>query len=189
MPGRLARENAERQPQRTAITASALMIGPRAGRLHGDLRRRHRGSIDKVIDEQLSRSALIVTHDDGFSPVPPDVAERLEQVQGVDVVSPMRWDQANVKGGGDSVAASGVDPVDGLPAVRAGDRAGRARRLLQARDDQLLADDGWAKDHKFAVGDRLEVTTPKGEVRSTSWSARTTTSSTCSAASSSRTAP
>ena len=27
MPGRLARENAERQPQRTAITASALMIG------------------------------------------------------------------------------------------------------------------------------------------------------------------
>ena len=41
------------------------------------------GSIDKVIDEQLSRSSLIVTHDDGFSPVPPGVAEQLAKTEGV----------------------------------------------------------------------------------------------------------
>ena len=74
MPGRLARENAERQPQRTAITASALMIGLALVVFTAIFAAGLRGSIDKVIDEQLSRSALIVTHDDGFSPVPPGVS-------------------------------------------------------------------------------------------------------------------
>ena len=70
MPGRLARENAERQPQRTAITASALMIGLALVVFTAIFAAGLRGSIDKVIDEQFSRTALIVTHDDGFSPVP-----------------------------------------------------------------------------------------------------------------------
>ncbi len=82
MPGRLARENAERQPQRTAITASALMIGLALVVFTAIFAAGLRGSIDKVIDEQFSRSALIVTHDDGFSPVPPGVSEQLEQTEG-----------------------------------------------------------------------------------------------------------
>ena len=110
IPGRLARENAERQPQRTAITASALMIGLALVVFTAIFAAGLSGSIDKVVDEQLSRSALIVTHDDGFSPVPPEVAKQLEDVPGVEVVSPMRFDQANVKGGGDSQPASGIDP-------------------------------------------------------------------------------
>ena len=118
MPGRLARENAERQPQRTAITASALMIGLALVVFTAIFAAGLRGSIDKVIDEQLSRTALIVTHDDGFSPVPPGVSEQLRAVPGVDVVSPLRFDQANVKGGGDSVPATGVDPATVTQAVR-----------------------------------------------------------------------
>ena len=54
MPGRLARENAERQPQRTAITASALMIGLALVVFTAIFAAGLRGSIDKVIDEQLS---------------------------------------------------------------------------------------------------------------------------------------
>src|SRR5215210_3327737 len=111
LPGRLARENAERQPQRTAITASALMIGLALVVFTVIFAAGLRGSIDKVIDEQLSRSALIVTHDDGYSPVPPGVSEQLVKTDGVTVVSPMRFDQANVRGAGDNVPASGVDPA------------------------------------------------------------------------------
>ena len=161
MPGRLARENAERQPQRTAITASALMIGLSivvfttifaAGLSH---------SIDKVLDEQFSRTALIVTHDDGFSPVPPQVAERLQGMPGVETVSPMRFDQANVRGGGDSVPATGVDPATITRVFSPALVQGGPDALAGLRDDQMLADNDWAKDQGFAVGDRVQVTTPK----------------------------
>jgi putative ABC transport system permease protein len=164
LPGRLARENAERQPQRTAITASALMIGLALVVFTAIFAAGLSGSIDKVIDDQFSRTALIVTHDDGFSPVAPEVAERLEGVDGVDVVSPMRFDQANVKGGGDSIPASGIDPstVEALFAPEIDE--GGPDVFSTLTDSQALADQGWAKDHGFKVGDTIQVTTPKGTV-------------------------
>jgi putative ABC transport system permease protein len=162
LPGRLARENAERQPQRTAITASALMIGLALVVFTAIFAAGISGSVDKVIDDQFSRTALIVTHDDGFSPVAPEVAERLRAVEGVDVVSPMRWDQANIKGGGDSVSASGVDPATVTQLFDPELEQGGPDVFAQLGDDQLLADDGWAEEHGFAVGDTLQVTTPKG---------------------------
>jgi putative ABC transport system permease protein len=115
-----------------------------------------------VVDEQFSRTALIVTHDDGFSPVSPEVAERLRSVDGVQVVSPMRFDQANVKGGGDSQAASGVDPATISQVFDPELEKGGPDVLANLRDDQALADDGWAESHGFKLGDKIHVTTPKG---------------------------
>jgi putative ABC transport system permease protein len=163
MPGRLARENAERQPQRTAITASALMIGLALVVFTAIFAAGLRGSIDKVIDEQLSRSALIVTHDDGFSPVPPGVSEQLSRTAGVTVVSPLRWDQANVKGAGDAVPATGVDPATVTQLFEPEIARGDLQALASLRDDQAFASESWAKDHDFGLGDKLEVTTPAGK--------------------------
>src|SRR5215208_1792619 len=139
MPGRLARENAERQPQRTAITASALMIGLALVVFTSIFAAGLRGSIDKVIDEQLSRSALIVTHDDGFSPVPPGVAEELKRTPGVTVVSPMRYDQANVRGAGDAVSATGIDPATVTQLFQPEIASGDIQALASLRDDQAFA--------------------------------------------------
>jgi putative ABC transport system permease protein len=164
LPGRLARENAERQPQRTAITASALMIGLALVVFTAIFAAGISGSVDKVIDDQFSRTALIVTHDDGFSPVAPEVADQLRGVDGVDVVSPMRFDQANVKGGGDSIAASGIDPATVTELFQPELEQGGPDTFANLTDDQVLADDGWAKDHGFKLGDTLQVTTPKGAV-------------------------
>ena len=164
MPGRLARENAERQPQRTAITASALMIGLALVVFTAIFAAGLRGSINKVVDEQFSRTALFVTHDDGFSPVAPEIAEQLREVPGVQVVSPTRFDQANVKGGGESIPVSGIDPSTITQLFDPELAQAAPDAFAQLRDDQLLADDGWAKDHGFKVGDTLQVTTPKGTV-------------------------
>ena len=163
MPGRLARENAERQPQRTAITASALMIGLALVVFTAIFAAGLRGSIDKVIDEQLSRSALIVTHDDGFSPVPSGVSEKLSETEGVTVVSPLRFDQANVKGAGDSVPASGVDPATVTQLFEPEIARGELQALAALRDDQAFASESWAKSNDFELGDKLEVTTPSGK--------------------------
>ncbi len=116
-----------------------------------------------MIDEQLSRSALIVTHDDGYSPVPPGVATALAKTPGVTVVSPMRFDQANVKGGGDAVPVSGVDPATVTQLFQPEIARGDLQALASLRDDQAFASDSWAKDHGFGLGDELPVTTPSGK--------------------------
>jgi putative ABC transport system permease protein len=163
MPGRLARENAERQPQRTAITASALMIGLALVVFTAIFAAGLRGSVAKVIDDQFSRTALIVTHDDGFSPVPVGVAEQLSKVDGVTSVSPMRFDQANVKGGGDAVPASGVDPSTVTKLYQPEINKGSLDGLARLTDGEAFAADSWAKDHGFKLGDELRVTTPAGK--------------------------
>ena len=164
MPGRLARENAERQPQRTAITASALMIGLALVVFTAIFAAGLRGSIDKVIDEQFSRTALIVTHDDGFSPVPAGVSERLAETPGVNVVSPLRFDQANVKDGGDNVPVSGVDPSTVTQLFQPEMAVGDLQTVANLRDDQILASESWAEGKGFKVGDTLQVTAPTGKV-------------------------
>ncbi|HWT23589.1 MAG TPA: FtsX-like permease family protein [Solirubrobacteraceae bacterium] len=160
LPGRLARENAERQPQRTAITASALMIGLALVVFTAIFASGLRASVNKVIDDQFGRSALIVTHDDGFSPVPTGVAGELRGLPGVTAVSAMRFDQGNVRGGGNAIPASGVDPSTITSVFRPKWAEGNTATLSGLRDDQVLADSGWADGNGFAVGDTLRVTTP-----------------------------
>ena len=163
LPGRLARENAERQPQRTAITASALMIGLALVVFTAIFADGLRASVNKVIDDQFGRSALIVTHDDGFSPVPTGVGEELSRLPGVTTVSPMRFDQAKIRGAGDAVPASGVDPATVTKVFRPEWEEGSDRTLAGLRDDQVLADSGWADSNGFKVGDTLQITTPANE--------------------------
>jgi putative ABC transport system permease protein len=160
LPGRLARENAERQPHRTAITASALMIGLALVVFTAIFASGLRASVNKVIDDQFGRAALIVTHDDGFSPVPNGVAGELRRLPGVTTVSPMRFDQANVRGGGDAIPASGVEPSTITKVFQPKWETGSDATLANLRDDQVLADKAWADGHDFKVGDRVRVTTP-----------------------------
>jgi len=90
------------------------------------------------------------------------VGEALREVPGVDTVSPMRFDQANVKGGGDAVAATGVEPSTITKLFQPEFSSGDLQTLGSLRDDQMLADTNYAKDHGFAVGDTIDVTTPTG---------------------------
>jgi putative ABC transport system permease protein len=75
----------------------------------------------------------------------------------------MRFDQANVKGGGDAVAASGVDPKTVTRLFQPEFAQGSLQTLAGLRDDQAMAASGWASDHGFKLGDTLRVTTPSGE--------------------------
>ena len=188
MTGRLARENTERQPQRTAITASALMIGLALVVFTTIFAAGLSGSFDKVIDEQLSRSSLIVTHDDGFSPVPPGVSEQLAETDGVNVVSPLRWDQANVEGVGDSIPASGVDPATVTqlfePEIAEGSIEGARRAARRPGVRVRHVGRGQRPRGRRHVRGHDAARQPAS---ATSSSARTTTRSACSASSSSRT--
>ena len=69
IPGRLARENAIRNPARTASTAAALMIGLALVSFVAVFAAGLRGSIDDAIDKTIA-GELIVSNDDGFSDIP-----------------------------------------------------------------------------------------------------------------------
>ena len=74
LTGKLARENAIRQPQRTAVTAAALMVGLALVVLVAIFAAGLSASINKTIDDQM-QAAMIVQNEDGFSPISAQVVQ------------------------------------------------------------------------------------------------------------------
>ena len=68
--GRLARENALRNPSRTAVTAAALMIGLALVTFVSILAAGVKASIDDTISNDM-KAQIVVLNQDGFSPISP----------------------------------------------------------------------------------------------------------------------
>ncbi|WP_028067717.1 ABC transporter permease [Solirubrobacter soli] len=163
MPGKLARENAIRQPQRTAVTAAALMVGLALVVLVTVFAAGIRGSVTKVIDEQVS-AALIVQNQDGFSPIPKQAAETLAKVDGVSEVSSVRFSTGIFDGSNQAV--TGVDPATVGSVLKLKWDQGDASKLSGLTDSQVLLDWNWAKSHNVDVGGKVQFTTPAGKTPS-----------------------
>ena len=67
--GRLARENAQRNPSRTAVTAAALMIGLALVAFVTVFAAGLKSSVAQVVDENFA-GGLVIQNSDGFSPIP-----------------------------------------------------------------------------------------------------------------------
>ena len=120
-----------------------------------------RATIDKGIDEQV-RAAGIVTHEDGFSPLPAGVAKPIEQVDGVDrrVADALRDRPRRRRDGNTTV--TGIDPatVGEVADARVERRLGR--RALGPRHERRGRAQDFA-DKREAQGRRqLRLTTPRG---------------------------
>ena len=106
--GRLARENAVRNPGRTAATAAALMIGLALVSFVTVFAAGLRGSINDAFDKTI-QGDLIVTNNDGFSDISAQTTGVIRNVDGVAVASPSRYTQGNVAGN-NGAYLSLVDP-------------------------------------------------------------------------------
>ena len=73
LTGRLARENTQRNPARTAVTAAALMIGLAVVAFVTVFAAGIKSSIARAIDESF-QGELVIQNTDGFSPIPPRAA-------------------------------------------------------------------------------------------------------------------
>ena len=160
--GRLARENAMRNPSRTAVTAAALMIGLALVTFVSILASGVKASIDDTVENRM-RAELVVLNTDGqFTPISPESADAIRRVPGVEVVSPLKSSQAKVDGASGKPFGSGIDP-------RTFDRVwdtdidkGPPNLFSSLRPDQMALEKDFADANDFKVGDRLEVTTPIG---------------------------
>ncbi len=153
--GRLARENATRNPGRTAVTASALMIGLALVVFVTVFANGLRASIDQELARQYAGD-LVVLHDDGFSDIPAATADAVAQVPGVETVSAVKTTDLGLAGADGTIRASGIDPAT-IERVYAFDWERRGDPAAGA----LLEVDA-ARRRKLGVGDRITLTGARG---------------------------
>jgi putative ABC transport system permease protein len=109
MTGSLARENAMRNPRRTAATANALLIGVGIVSLITVLYGSLRTSIDNQISEAFTGDVTITAGGFGRGGVSPTLAQELNQLPEVEAAAPL---EIGLSGQGDnSTVVTGVDPA------------------------------------------------------------------------------
>jgi putative ABC transport system permease protein len=160
--GRLARENAGRNPARTAITSAALMVGLGLVVFVAVFAAGIKTSIDGGI-EQRFKGDLIVTSDNA-SPFPAAAAARIAAVPGVSASTPQYVDQIQVNGRPSSALTdilNGVEPA-AFSQVYDFKWLGDGVELSRLGPRDALLEEQFAKEHGIDVGDRFSVRTPTG---------------------------
>ncbi|MFW6869873.1 ABC transporter permease [Nocardioides sp. CPCC 206347] len=146
--GRLAGENALRDPRRTGATASALMIGLALVSTIGVLAASLNKSIDDVVDEQFTADLLVQSTN--FLPFSTEVGDRIAEVDGVGVMSRQQF--ANAQFRGKSIYLTGNDDnFDDIYDLK----------VVDGRQDvsgaEAFVTEDFAKDNEIAVGDALDL--------------------------------
>jgi putative ABC transport system permease protein len=157
--GRLARENAERNPSRTAVTAAALMIGLALVTFVTVLAAGLRASINDNVDKNFAGD-LVLTNQDGFSPIPSDAGRAVARIPGVAAVSPINASAGKVKGVSGNTSVEGIDPPTFTQVWKPEVKKGPKNVIdTLGPNDAVLVDD-FAKSNHFGIGDKLSIITP-----------------------------
>ena len=157
--GELARENSQRNPQRTASTASALMIGLALVTLVAVLAKGITSTFTDAVDD-LFTSDYAITAQNNFSPIPISAQEAAAKADGVVASAGVRTGDARVFG--KTVQATAVDPQIGRVLTLEWKQGSQAV-LARLKDDGAFVDDGFADDHDLRLGSPVVVETPTGD--------------------------
>jgi putative ABC transport system permease protein len=158
--GALARSNAQRNTQRTASTAAALMIGLALVTLVSLLAAGIVSTFRSAVDDLWKNADYAITAQNNFSPIPVSVAAAATKAPGVDAVGSVRAGQAQVFG--DVINATAVDP----PTSRIFSmdwKEGSDAVLARLGNRGAFVSEGFADDHDLRVGSTIEQTFASGE--------------------------
>jgi putative ABC transport system permease protein len=153
--GRLSRENAQRNPSRTAVTAAALMIGLMVVTFVTVFAAGLKSSVAQVVDENFA-GGLVIQNSDGFSPIPGAAAVAARQVPGVGAVATIRAEQAKLFPGGAGARVS-APSRDIQKLVDVEWKQGDPATLRRLTDGEAVLSDSFASDHGLEVGDRFRL--------------------------------
>jgi putative ABC transport system permease protein len=159
--GALARENAMRNPGRTASTAGALMIGLALVTFVAVLGQGIRSSFEDAVDELFVADYAVTGENVLEDTITPAAEEAASRAPGAEAVSGIRegdgraFDETAFVAGVDAELSEviDIDWVDGSDAVPA--RLG---------DDGAFINEDVADDHDLALGSRFQLQTPTGKV-------------------------
>jgi putative ABC transport system permease protein len=159
--GGLARENAMRNPGRTASTAGALMIGLALVTFVAVLGQGIRSSFEDAVDELFVADYAVSGENVLEDTLTPAAEEAVRRAPGVEAVSGIRggdgraFDETALVAGVDAELSEviDIDWVEGSDAVPAG-----------LGDDGAFLTEDAADDHNLTLGSPFQLQTPTGKV-------------------------
>jgi putative ABC transport system permease protein len=157
--GTLARDNARRNPQRTASTAAALMIGLALVTLVAVLASGIVSSFRSAVDD-LFTADYAITAENNFSPIPIAAGNAAAKASGVMAIGNVRAGQALIDGKRGQVTAvnPGTEQVIDLDWKR-----GSQEVLSTLGEHGAFVADGFAKKRHLTYGSPIRLTTPMGK--------------------------
>ncbi|HXZ99970.1 MAG TPA: FtsX-like permease family protein [Candidatus Binatia bacterium] len=157
-PGRLAGENARRNPRRTALTASALMIGLALVTAVAVLTESVEASIDAAIDGSV-RAQLVVLDQRGGGGFTPDIASTLRQDPRLTDIAELR--SSDVLVGNVSTSLLALDPSQLSRVLDLSMTTGSAASI--ATQNTAVVDSTTAAADGLQLGSRVAMTFPRGD--------------------------
>jgi putative ABC transport system permease protein len=157
--GALARDNSRRNPQRTASTASALMIGLALVTLVSLLAAGIVSSFRGAVKDIWRNADYAVTAQNNFTPIPIAASEAVKKTPGVTSVADVRAGEALAFG--HKIAITAVNP----PAEQVFNldwTEGSASVLGSLGDDGAFVDKDYAKSHHLEIGSPVPLTFADG---------------------------
>ena len=159
--GGLARQNAVRNPKRTAGTAMALTVGVGVVTMILTLSSSLTGTFTGAINKQVKAEYLISSgRNRGFSPT---VIEEIRKLPGVAGVSPWSQSQARIAGAGGDKSPVAIDPATLPSVVDLGPTDGRIADLSEP--DTIAIARKSANQNHWKVGSILAAELPKGKTK------------------------
>jgi putative ABC transport system permease protein len=181
LPGRLAGENAARNPKRTAATAAALTIGVTLVTLIAVIASSIKASSDKVLEESIQADYVVANASvTSLGAIPPTLAAQIDELDSVAFSSPMRFGlmrlldaaarlraegtETTIPEGtfglpddappGDDVGVLGIDPATWFGVQDVGELEGSPDDL---GPNTLAVQRDYAEDRGWRLGDRIPV--------------------------------
>jgi putative ABC transport system permease protein len=156
MTGTLARENAMRNPKRTANTAAALMIGVALIGFITIFAASANASISSAVDNQLKTDYIITSGNGGFGGggFSPTLAQNIGKLPEVAAVTPVRFGVMKVAGASSAQLVQAADPVASEQMFDFGFTSGTFTDLTP---DGVAISKKYADKHHLKVGDTLAV--------------------------------
>ena len=158
--GRLARENAMRNPARTAATAAALMIGlalvTTVAVLASGLKTRFEHSVNALFTADYA-----LTSQNGFTPTGIASEQALKRVPGVEVVSGVRAGEG--KAFGKRIGVTGAD-ANATKLINLKWKVGSASTPARLGSDGAFVPKRYAEDHRLHAGSPIALQLPTGRV-------------------------
>jgi putative ABC transport system permease protein len=161
--GMLARQNARRNPRRTATTASALMVGTALMAGSFVMSRSITDSVERAVIGSATADLVITSSSQlGFSAALADTVQTMPNVRSVARYEFGRFKLGNATKNLVGLPAAALDPASPELAIDVGVTSGDITRLA---DHGIAVHKDIASAHHWSVGDPITVTLPTGDQR------------------------
>jgi putative ABC transport system permease protein len=159
--GRLARENAMRQPGRTMVTAAALTVGLALVTFVAVLADGTKATIDRAVSRSFAGDLIVENSQAGNEQgIPALVAPALRKVTGVASATPIAFTKARLRGSSSNATVTAIEPSTFGQVYRIEWKEGSPATLLSLGNSGTIVTKGYAESHHLKVGRTVYVLTP-----------------------------